>query len=76
MTGEHESPKMPMPLVRCRHILCKGMLVHGDAYTTPVDETCRSTDFWCQQTQRVLGPDGVLVSLSRCTDARPCYEDL
>ena len=68
--------KMPMPLDRCRHIVCKGMHVHGDNYMTPVHDCDRSNDFWCQQTLRVLGPDGGLVMLSECHSGRECYKEL
>lgn len=74
---EDYKPKMRLiPKDRCRHILSKGLRIHGDDYRTPDDEIARTNDFWCQKTQGVIGPDGVLVVLSQCTQARGCYEAL
>lgn len=74
---EHfRTERRPIDVDRCRHITSKGMRVFGEDYQTPVDETERTTDFWCVQTQSVLGPDGALVMLSRCSQDRRCYEGL
>lgn len=70
-------PKMqPMPTTRCRHVMSKGLRIFGDEYRTPIEEDARTNDFWCQKTQSVLGPDGVLVVLSQCVQNRRCYEAL
>lgn len=74
--SDYRSPMMPLPLVRCRSIVCKGMGIFGDDYKTPEDEMARTSDFWCHQTSNVLGPDGGLVMLSRCTQERDCYQPL
>ena len=68
--------RVPLPATRCRHIMCKGMGVFGEEYMTPADEHKRTTDFWCFHTQSVLGPDSALVTLSRCSSGRSCYESL
>jgi hypothetical protein len=67
---------IPIPMDRCQHITCKGLLIWGNEYKTPEDESCRTNDFWCTQTQKALGPDGGLVMLSRCNASRGCFEQL
>lgn len=71
-----KSKLISIPMTRCRHITCKGMLIFGNDYKTPEDELHRTNDFWCLHTQNVLGPDGALVTLSRCENHRECYEAL
>lgn len=72
----HKPSMKTIPMTRCRHITSKGLRIFGDDYRTPVDDDARTNDFWCSQTQSVLGPDGALVVLSRCTKDRGCYQGL
>lgn len=74
--NEFKTERRPIGTDRCRHLTSKGMRVFGAEYQTPTDETERTTDFWCVKSQSVLGPDGALVLLSRCSTERNCYENL
>lgn len=74
--NDYKPAMVPMPMKRCQFITCKGMQVFGNDYRTPEDESARTNSFWCTRTHTVLGPDGGLVILSKCTDGRSCYDEL
>lgn len=69
-------PAIQNPLVRCRHIMCKEMLVFGDDYLRTLQNPDGNTGFWCEKTRGACGPDDDLVSLRTCQTNRDCYEAL
>jgi hypothetical protein len=61
---------------RCKFLLCKAMLVYGEAFEADPDYQNGITDFWCQCTSKPHGPDGEHVALTECSDAkRECYRE-
>ena len=61
---------------RCKFLLCKSMLVYGEAFESDPDYQAGVTDFWCQCTSKGQGPDGEYVDLSDCSDPqRSCYRE-
>lgn len=63
------------PPVRCINIMCKAMMVYGEAFESDPDYQAGMTDFWCQCTQKANGPDNGSVSLELCTNPqRSCYQ--
>jgi hypothetical protein len=61
---------------RCKLLLCKSMLVYGEAFQSDPDYQAGLTDFWCQCTSKAQGPDGEHVALSECSDSqRACYRE-
>ena len=56
---------------RCTNLRWKGMYIN-----TVWDATAQQgTDhiYWCQKTQKPLGPDGKSVDQYECHDGRKCY---
>jgi hypothetical protein len=52
------------------------MAVYGEGYESDPDFQDGTTDFWCVQTARALGPDNGEVGMKPCTDPdRGCYEE-
>lgn len=39
----------------------------------PLEDRCSSGIFWCSQTHKPLGPDGLDVSMEDCKPNRDCY---
>ena len=65
----------PVPAPRCINLMCKAMLVYGEAFEQDPDYQAGMTDFWCQCTQKPHGPDGGELSLPMCSDPkRTCYQ--
>ena len=61
---------------RCIFLLCKSMLVYGEAFESDPEYQAGITDFWCQRTSKGQGPDGDHVALSECSDpTRGCYRE-
>jgi hypothetical protein len=60
--------------VRCRMIRSKWMFI--DAEPDPTVPRSGQSICWCVHTQKVIGPDGQIVTPEACTDDRPCYEAL
>jgi hypothetical protein len=61
---------------RCKFLLCKSMLVYGEAFETDPEYQAGITDFWCQCTSRAQGPDGEHVALAECSEPqRTCYRE-
>ncbi len=61
---------------RCMFLLCKSMLVYGEAFETDPEYQAGLTDFWCQCTSKGQGPDGEGVSLVECSEPqRGCYRE-
>jgi hypothetical protein len=67
-----DTPALPPP--RCINIMCKAMMVFGEAFESDPDYQAGVADFWCQCTQKPSGPDDGDVSLPLCSDPkRSCY---
>jgi hypothetical protein len=61
---------------RCKNLSCKSMLVYGEAFENDPDYLAGATEFWCECTFAVQGPDGDGVSLEECSDpARACFRE-
>lgn len=61
---------------RCKFLLCKSMLVYGEAFESDPEYQAGITDFWCQCTSKGQGPDGEYVALGDCSDPqRTCYRE-
>jgi hypothetical protein len=68
-----DPPGPPPP--RCINLMCKAMLVFGEAFEMDPDYQAGMTDFWCQCTQKPYGPDNNELSLPLCSDPkRSCYQ--
>jgi len=64
-----------IPPVRCINLMCKAMLVYGEAFEMDPDYQAGTTDFWCQCTQKPNGPDDGELGLTLCSNPqRPCYQ--
>ncbi len=69
-----ELPQLPPP--RCIHLQSKAMAVYGEGFESDPDFQSGTTDFWCVQTARALGPDDGEVGMSPCSDPdRGCYQE-
>ena len=58
----------------CLHLRSKAIYTTGNP--DPDDPTEVGThryDCWCNKTQRVVGPDDILVHRLQCIDGRGCY---
>ena len=65
----------PVPALRCINLMCKAMLVYGEAFESDPDYQAGLTDFWCQCTQKAHGPDGAEAGLEICSNPqRSCYK--
>src|SRR5262245_60288039 len=54
------------PAVRCINLMCKAMLVYGEAFEMDPDYQAGTTDWWCQCTQKPQGPDGDEAAMHAC----------
>ncbi|OAI53707.1 hypothetical protein AYO44_15700 [Planctomycetaceae bacterium SCGC AG-212-F19] len=63
-----------VPALRCINLMCKAMLVYGEAFEMDPDYQAGTTDWWCQCTQKPQGPDGDEVAMAACSNPqRSCY---
>jgi hypothetical protein len=62
------------PAVQCRLLRSKWMFI--DAEPDPTVPRSGTSLCWCVHTQKCIGPDGQVVTLSSCTAGRPCFEAL
>jgi hypothetical protein len=61
---------------RCINLMCKSMLVYGEAFESDPQYEAGLTDFWCQCTGKGLGPDGDGVALEECRNKeRSCFRE-
>ena len=65
----------PVPAPRCINLMCKAMMVYGEAFESDPDYQAGMTDWWCQCTQKPQGPDHSEASLDACCNPqRTCYQ--
>lgn len=63
-----------VPALRCINLMCKAMMVYGEAFESDPDYQAGMTDWWCQCTQKPQGPDGDEVAMQPCSNPqRSCY---
>jgi hypothetical protein len=63
-----------VPAIRCINLMCKAMMVYGEAFESDPDYQAGMTDWWCQCTQKPQGPDCDEVAMQPCSDReRSCY---
>jgi hypothetical protein len=69
------APEQPaVPALRCINLMCKAMMVYGEAFESDPDFQAGTTDWWCQCTQKPQGPDGDEVAMQPCSNPqRSCY---
>jgi hypothetical protein len=63
----------PWARMRDRHCAClrsKEMFYDNGI---PLEDRGSSGIFWCSQTFKPLGPDGIVVGVEDCTPGRTCY---
>jgi hypothetical protein len=61
---------------RCMNLCCKAMMVYGEDFASDPDFQAGMTDFWCQCTQKGLGPDNGDVSYDDCCNPeRSCFRE-
>ena len=60
----------------CRHLRSKGMFVYTDVINVDeVEEGYDNTVYWCQKSQKDMGPDQGFVGRQDCRNTeRACYE--
>ncbi len=68
------APQSVEPKSQCSLIRHKDMFIGVEP--DPTVQPSSGKLCWCVHTQKVLGPDGQLVSLDACTPDRPCFEAL
>jgi hypothetical protein len=69
-----ELPQTPAP--RCKFLYCKSMVVYGEDFENDPDYQAGTTDFWCLQTSKAIGPDEEEVNMEECCrPERPCYRE-
>ena len=67
---ETDSRKLPP----CLYLRSKAIYVTGDPDPrTPEEFGSTRFDCWCNRTQRVIGPDDLLVDRSQCVVGRDCF---
>lgn len=66
------APKAP-PVPVCGNLRCKGQLISGDDHREGV-EWYDATIWWCEETQKVLGPDFKPAGPRACTSKRGCFK--
>lgn len=59
---------------RCLNLRWKGLYIQAEWDPTIPHSGDRL--FWCQNTQRCLGPDGKVADDYECNETRKCYEGL
>ncbi len=59
---------------RCALIRWKSMYI--DTEWDPTVPHSGDRAFWCQNTQKCIGPDGNLVDDYECNETRPCFKTL
>jgi hypothetical protein len=60
------------PQVQCRMIRSKWMFI--EAEPDPTVPRSGGSICWCVHTQKVMGPDGQVVTLEACNSGRACFE--
>jgi hypothetical protein len=55
----------------CRNLMCKEMFYDTGV---PLEERSGCGIYWCDQTQKCLGPDNIAVGAEDCGPTRSCYE--
>lgn len=73
MTTE-PAPDLTQSATRCRLIRSKWMFI--EAEPDPTVPRSGTDVCWCVHTQKVIGPDGQVVTHADCTPERACYEAL
>jgi hypothetical protein len=66
-----DDPWIRLKILPCKHLRSKEMFYDTG---TPLEERSGSGIFWCEHTQRCLGPDDSPVSREECVPQRGCYE--
>ena len=69
-------PVRPLPeaKVQCRMIRSKWMFI--EAEPDPTVPRSGASICWCVHTQKVIGPDGQVVTPEGCNAERGCFEQL
>jgi len=58
------------------YLCCKSMVVYGEGFENDPDYQTGQVDFWCVQTSKGLGPDGLEASMAACCNAeRSCFQE-
>lgn len=58
---------------RCRHLLSKGLYINAGLASG--EEAAGDGNFWCAQTQSIMGPDEHLCDDEQCCQpGRTCHE--
>lgn len=57
----------------CRHLRSKGMYTGGYHAVDPHALPFNATNWWCDRTQKELGPDDCPCDGGRCGPGRACY---
>ena len=60
------------PKVQCRMIRSKWMFI--EAEPDPTVPRSGASICWCVHTQKVMGPDGQVVTPEACNSERACFE--
>ena len=69
-----ELPQVSAP--RCMHLMCKAMMVYGEAFESDPDYQAGLSDFWCVMTSKGFGPDDQEVGMEVCYNPqRSCYRE-
>jgi hypothetical protein len=58
----------------CMHLRSKGMYVSGKLNPTHQEDGMGDGYCWCNQTQKVVGPDNEMVERALCVEGRECYQ--
>jgi hypothetical protein len=66
------APQTAQPQVRCRLIRSKWMFI--EAEPDPTVPRSGASICWCVHTQKVMGPDGQVVTPEACNSERACFE--
>ncbi|MBL8798838.1 MAG: hypothetical protein JNM56_33450 [Planctomycetia bacterium] len=76
MADEPQAEAVPTgPPIRCINLMCKAMQVYGESFEDDPDYQAGMTDWWCQCTQKPVGPDGGDLAMDLCCNPqRPCYQ--
>jgi hypothetical protein len=68
------APQTVQPKAQCRLLRSKWMFI--EAEPDPTVPRSGTNICWCVHTQKVMGPDGQVVTPEACNSERPCYEAL
>lgn len=66
------APQTVQPKVQCRMIRSKWMFIAAEP--DPTVPRSGSSICWCVHTQKVMGPDGQVVTPEACNSERVCFE--